>query len=235
MSRVHVFLQCDSVRALRESFHILLTYEWPCWMNFSIVTMLWIVNSRTVRRGDTWSGCAGGLGARGRACERARGAARGQLVARVGGAAPCGGSAAARPSGGRPLVRSRLCAPFALHCKYHHHHHNPGQHPPSPLYSPSGSHIYLRLQRRNLLQMSYINCVRKPDSWKQESRLCQKLQIWAKLSETPDLIMEIRFGYVRKSLVFESLSAFYFVKHLFIKINTSESRIVTRSKHEFAF
>ncbi|RVE47609.1 hypothetical protein evm_007706 [Chilo suppressalis] len=55
-------------------------------------------------RAGAWSGVARAVGTRG-------------LDAR-GGLAPCGGSAAARPSGGRALVRSRLCAPFALHCKY---------------------------------------------------------------------------------------------------------------------
>lgn len=86
-----------------------------------------IVNSRTVRRGESWTDRARGSLAdasrAGSARARAGGLATGGLacsggLAGSGRLAPCGGSAAVRPSGGRALVRSRLCAPFALHCKY---------------------------------------------------------------------------------------------------------------------
>lgn len=108
--------------------------------------MVDIVDSRTVRRGDLWTCRArevaaavhagetrvglkagaetgAGTGAEAEAgaeADAGAAAAAGKArCARGGQLAPCGGSATARPSGGRALVRSRLCAPFALHCKYH--------------------------------------------------------------------------------------------------------------------
>ncbi|CAH0718150.1 unnamed protein product, partial [Brenthis ino] len=62
---------------------------------------------RTVWRGVTWIA---------RRPVSSRGVRARAVDARAG-LAPCG-SAVPRPSGGRALVRSRLCAPFALHCKY---------------------------------------------------------------------------------------------------------------------
>ncbi|XP_026741162.1 uncharacterized protein LOC113503414 [Trichoplusia ni] len=61
--------------------------------------------------GESWTGCRGRAGVGRAVLSRAGCSSRGS-----GGPAPCG-SAAARPSGGRALVRSRLCAPLALHCK----------------------------------------------------------------------------------------------------------------------
>lgn len=102
--------------------------------------MVDIVDSRTVRRGDSWTcrarevaaavhagetraglraGADAGAEADAGAAASAAAAAGRARCARGGRLAPCGGSAAARPSGGRALVRSRLCAPFALHCKYY--------------------------------------------------------------------------------------------------------------------